>query len=332
MARAYRTFRKAGIEISPRPFPDAIKRGGLGYYFAVVGLESEIMTSTVGEQELAEEKRAKGKDIISFSFGRNWQQFNESHLNAEREQIAAASLLQFLERRDLQGLTFLDIGCGSGLFSLAAYRLGASRIVSVDVDPYSVTSTTKLYKSAGSPKHWQILHGSILDPTLTGSLEPADVVYAWGSLHHTGAMWQAIRNAAALVQPEGLFFLAIYNKVEGRGSSDYWLRMKKIYNRSPTPVKRAMEVAYAVRYHILGDLIRLRNPSTTFRNYNTRGMNLWIDIRDWLGGYPYEAARADEVFKFCTRELGLSLTNLQTVNNLGCNEFLFRQSPSIPQR
>lgn len=289
------------------------------------------MISTAGERELSKTKGAEGKEKVTFSFGRNWQQFTKSHLDAEGERIASASLEEFLEKNDLQGQTFLDIGCGSGLFSLAAYRLGASRVVSVDVDPYSVASTTELRNAAGAPKNWHVIHGSILDSACTASLEPADVVYAWGSLHHTGNMWQAIRNAAALVQPEGLFFLAIYNRVEGRGSSDYWLRMKKLYNRSSTPVKRAMEVAYVIRYHVLTDLIRLKNPYATFRNYKTRGMNFWIDVRDWLGGYPYETARADEIFRFCTRELNLSLVNLQTVNNLGCNEFLFRRSSTVQQ-
>ena len=262
---------------------------------------------------------------ITFSFGKNWREFVESHLTAERQQIAISTLTEFLGSPDLKGRTFLDIGCGSGLFSLAAYRLGADKIVSVDVDPYSVESTTILRQLAGSPNTWTVLQGSILDQRFNASLGPADVVYAWGSLHHTGAMWDAIRNAEALIAPGGLFFLAIYNKVEGRGSSDYWRKIKRLYNRSSTPVKRTMEVAHIVRYHVIPDLLRLRNPYVRYRNYKARGMSQWIDVRDWLGGYPYEAAAAGDIFKFCTRDLGLVLVNLRTVNTLGCNEFLFRK-------
>jgi len=271
--------------------------------------------------------QSRQREKITFSFGENWLDFVDSHLNPEREKIATASLSEFLGRKDLNGLTFLDIGCGSGLFSLGAHRLGARRIVSVDVDPHSVSSTSRLREAAGSPGSWTVLHGSILDGAFISRIEPADVVYAWGSLHHTGDMWSAIRNASTLVAPGGLFFLAIYNKVEGRGSSEYWLKMKKLYNRSSKPVKRLMEVAYVARHHVLPSIIRLQNPFTVRRTYQqTRGMNFWIDVRDWLGGYPYEFANADELFAFGSKELGLSLVNLHTVNHLGLNELLFKKS------
>jgi 2-polyprenyl-3-methyl-5-hydroxy-6-metoxy-1,4-benzoquinol methylase len=268
-------------------------------------------------------------DKITFSFGENWKRFVELHLDPERVRIATASVSKFLERSDLRGMTFLDVGCGSGLFSLAAHHLGADKITSVDIDPFSIESTTRLREAAGNPDHWTVLHGSILDPAFTARIPPADIVYAWGSLHHTGGMWQAIRNSANLVAPGGLLFLAIYNKVEGNGSSEYWLKMKKLYNRQGIPVKRLMEVAYVFRHHVVPDLIRFRNPLAFNRNYkDRRGMNFWTDVRDWLGGYPYEFAGADEIFRFCTRELGLALVNLHTVTGLGLNEFLFRAPQS----
>jgi 2-polyprenyl-6-hydroxyphenyl methylase/3-demethylubiquinone-9 3-methyltransferase len=139
-------------------------------------------------------------------------------------------------------------------------------------------------------------------------------------------MWSAIRNAAGRVRKGGLFYLAIYNKVEGRGSSEYWLRVKRLYNRSPRAAKRLMDVLYVIRYQFLPKLIRLQNPIEFEKTYKERrGMTLWIDVRDWLGGYPYEFARADEIILFCMRQLGLSLVNLRTVNSLGLNEFLFQK-------
>jgi SAM-dependent methyltransferase len=268
----------------------------------------------------------ESQDRITFSFGRNWQQFVEQHLDPDGERIAAASLTDFLEREDLRDASFLDIGCGSGLFSLGAYRLGARRVVSVDVDPRSVESTRRLREAVGSPDRWEVLLGSILDQRFVKTLAPADIVYAWGSLHHTGRMWEAIANACSLVSPGGVLYLAIYNKVEGRGSSDYWLKVKKLYNRSPMLAKRIMEVVYVARYHAFPRLVRFRNPFAVAQGYKgQRGMNFWIDVRDWLGGYPYEFAAADEVFRFCTRRHGFSLVNLHSVNNIGLNIFLFRK-------
>jgi len=285
------------------------------------------LTRTV--QEEAQETPSKTtrpdrSEKVTFSFGRNWKDYVESYLNPEREKVAAASLVEFLERTDLKDLYFLDIGCGSGLFSLAAYRLGARRIVSVDVDPFSVECTTRLREAAGSPEIWQVLQGSILDKNCAKRLEPADIVYAWGSLHHTGAMWDAIRNASELVAPNGFFYLAIYNKVEGRGSSAFWLKVKKFYNRASTPTKRLTELAYIVRYQVLPELVRFRNPFSVWHSYSKRrGMSPLIDVRDWLGGYPYEFAAADEIFRFCSRECGFTLVNLRAVNSLALNEFLF---------
>jgi SAM-dependent methyltransferase len=267
----------------------------------------------------------RSAEKISFSFGKNWQDFVRRDLTSEREGIAAKSLTEFLERGDLKNLSFLDIGCGSGLFSLAAYRLGAKSIVSVDVDPYSVECTSRLRQASGAPENWRVLHGSILDDLFVSTLQPADIVYAWGSLHHTGKMWDAIRNAARVTTPGGLFYLAIYNKLERRSGSQYWLKVKKLYNQSPFPIKRLMELGYLLRYRVLPELIRFQNPVASYRNYQRdRGMSVWIDIRDWLGGYPYEFANCGELFRFCSRELGLTLVNLRSVNNLGLNELLFR--------
>jgi 2-polyprenyl-6-hydroxyphenyl methylase/3-demethylubiquinone-9 3-methyltransferase len=269
----------------------------------------------------------RSPERVSFSFGRNWQDFIHRHLNAEREQIALQSMTEFLELPDLRNRSFIDVGCGSGLFSLAAHRLGARSIVSLDVDPFSVRSCEHLREGAGNPDSWKVVQGSVLDQVFLQGLGKADVVYAWGSLHHTGNMWQAIRNTAGLVERKGLLYLSIYNKVKGRGSSEFWLKVKKLYNRSPQGGKWLFEAGYALRYGVLPAIVRLRNPFAEIGSYSRkRGMSYWTDVRDWLGGYPYEFASADEVFRFCTRELHLELANLRVTNTLGTNEFLFYRS------
>jgi SAM-dependent methyltransferase len=263
---------------------------------------------------------------ITFSFGRNWQRFVDRYLNPERERIARASITGFLEVSDLQGRSFLDVGCGTGLFSLGAYRLGAGRVVSIDVDPFSVRCCEELKRRAGNPANWSVMAGSILDEQFAAQFEKADIVYAWGSLHHTGQMWKAIRNTSNLVETGGLLYLSIYNKVTGRKGSELWLKIKRLYNRAPNAGKRILEILYFVRYGVLSQLVAFQNPWTFYRRYTQgRGMNFWIDIRDWLGGYPYEFASAGEVFQFCTRELNLQLVNLRTTSTLGVNEFLFRK-------
>jgi 2-polyprenyl-3-methyl-5-hydroxy-6-metoxy-1,4-benzoquinol methylase len=268
------------------------------------------------------------QDPRTFSFGRNWRLFVQQHLTPEREMKAMESIAEFLRLDSLDGLSFMDVGCGSGLFSLGAYRLGAKSIVSFDLDPFSVETCAHLRQRVGAPSDWVVLHGSVLDEAFVSRLEPADIVYAWGSLHHTGRMSEAIRNAAGRVKPGGVLYLSIYNRVYGRCSSEFWVSVKQRYNRASRTGKRLMEAAYVLRYGIVPDVLRFKNPVRTLRQYgqgNGRGMDYLTDVRDWLGGYPYEYATVEEIFRFCNGELKLQLENLRSTHTLGTNEYLFRQ-------
>ena len=77
-----------------------------------------------------------------FEFGKNWSRFLTT-LTDDKIQSAEDSLRNMLETDDLAGKRFLDIGSGSGLFSLAARRLGAT-VHSFDYDPNSVACTAEL--------------------------------------------------------------------------------------------------------------------------------------------------------------------------------------------
>jgi SAM-dependent methyltransferase len=263
----------------------------------------------------------------AFKFGRNWQRYVRGYLDPERERIAAQSLRDLVG--EVGGKTFLDIGCGSGLFSLCAYRAGATDVISIDVDPDAVDATGMLHARAGSPSNWRILHRSILDPELLAELEPCDVVYSWGVLHHTGDMYAAIRNAAALVPPRGRFAIAIYNRATNHWlNSERWARIKRAYNHAPRPLQIGMEGAYGL-YWLLGRLRARENPIHVAREYrHSRGMALWTDLVDWLGGYPYEFATAAEISSFCERECGLRLIQVIPVpaNGTGNNQFVFERS------
>src|SRR5215831_20270029 len=83
---------------------------------------------------------------LRFEFGRNWQSFVRRNLDDERIGIAREHILSFLKRKDLNGLDFLDIGCGSGIHSAAAKLAGAGRMLSFDYDPNSVAATEMVRK------------------------------------------------------------------------------------------------------------------------------------------------------------------------------------------
>ncbi|HLC15933.1 MAG TPA: class I SAM-dependent methyltransferase [Thermodesulfovibrionia bacterium] len=266
------------------------------------------------------------KDNVTFSFGKNWGNFIGQHFNQERVNVALKHLLVFLELENLNNRYFLDIGCGSGIHSLAALKANAARIVSVDIDPYSVETTKKIMKMNGSPSCWEILSGSILDKEFIVKLEPADIVYSWGVLHHTGNLWQAVRNAAYLIKEGGLFYIAIY---ESTSRSNHWIKVKKRYNRSSAVVKRLMELGYVWNafFKTLSP-IKIKASMQYIRNYNrSRGMEFWTDVKDWLGGWPYEPATQQEVCRFC--EDVLKLERIKVKAGEANIEYLFKKRMNI---
>jgi len=267
-----------------------------------------------------------------FAFGKNWQSYVKNYLNNERINEAKDSLLKFFNVYNFQDKSFIDIGCGSGLFSLAAHQLGASKVVSFDLDPFSVKCCEYLKEMNGNPSNWEIINGSILDDKFLPSLEKYDIVYSWGVLHHTGNMWKAIENTLNLVQNKGLLYIAIYNKInflglfpDGRfGSSRFWLGEKKIYSKLPLLLQNIIDYAVMIVL-ILLYIITFKNPVRKIKEHKKlRGMSWRIDIKDWLGGYPYEYASVDEIFIFM-KKFGFCLENLKCYDGLGNNEFLFRK-------
>jgi len=253
-------------------------------------------------------------DAQHFGFGKNWERYIKQHFSDERVEISRKHLLDFLKVQNLEGKYFLDIGCGSGLHSFAAVKAGADRVVSFDYDQNAVNTAARLKAYAGNPPHWSVLQGSILDEALLEKLEPADIVYSWGVLHHTGDMWRAIRNAARLMKKTGRMYIALYTDDPYFDQpKTFWVDIKRRYNHANWLGRKRMEAWYFWTFYLQKKVNGLPGLIRQAREYKkSRGMDMYTDAVDWLGGWPFEFASVEEVRLFGTEKLGLKLVNIAT--------------------
>ena len=262
---------------------------------------------------------------MRFRFGDNWQSYAK-RIGEEEIAEAKRSLVSLLGN-DLAGRRFLDVGSGSGLFSLAARRLGAE-VFSFDYDADSVACTKGLRaKYSLDDRDWKIEQGSILDDAYLTRLGQFDIIYSWGVLHHTGAVWSAVDKAASLVAPGGLLAIALYRRTP---LCRAWHIEKRFYANAPHAVQWVIRSLYITGY-FSRLMLRGRSPIAYVKNYNSlRGMDFWHDTHDWLGGYPYESVRPDEVrehltalgfidFRSVTHKAGLGLFGT------GCDEYVWKK-------
>jgi SAM-dependent methyltransferase len=267
---------------------------------------------------------------VRFEFGKNWHRFIKRNFTQERCEIAKDHILRFIGRDSLDGLDFLDIGCGSGLHSLGAWQSGAGRIHSFDYDSHSVAATKLVRSKVGDPANWHVERGDILDEAYVAGLGKWNFVYSWGVLHHTGNVWQALRNAQSTVADGGVFYIALYAS-DVQPDMEYWLNIKRDYNRAG-PFKRNRMVWSYIWNHMMNRNIR-RTPEVLRRiaqHKFQRGMNMFADIRDWLGGWPMEFTADQEVVDLLEQEHGFTLVNASTGE--ACSEYLFHRIGKPVQR
>lgn len=240
-----------------------------------------------------------------FEFGKNWQVFLNG-LSEEKVNSAILDMQDFLGN-NIHGKIFIDIGCGSGLSSLVAWRLGASKIFSYDIDPINIENVEYLKSRFKVPPDfpWVSEVGSIVDKQFFPRFAQGDIVYSWGVLHHTGNMWQALRNTASLVKPGGILFIMLYRDAK---LAYPWRLIKKTYVKSPKWIKYIIHNLFAAIL-ITGMIIKGKNPVKSIKKYSKRGMSWYTDVIDWVGGYPFEYAEAETVIDYLV-PLGFRLNRI----------------------
>jgi SAM-dependent methyltransferase len=269
---------------------------------------------------------------LRFEFGRNWESYS-GLVSKEEIQEAKIGLQKLLGRTDLKGKRFLDIGSGSGLHALAALDLGAAFVCALDIDPDSVATTEKMLSRHVENTRYDLRQQDILKTSPEQFSSPFDVVYSWGVLHHTGQMHEAMARASRLVAPDGVFAFALYRKT---WCCPLWTVEKRWYvqadERRRRLAERVFRLALRARLNVVG-----RSYSSYVRNYKVnRGMDFDHDVRDWLGGYPYESIAPRDVdavmtslgFEPVSRNIRTSLFSRLGLLGSGCDEYVFRRPDS----
>lgn len=267
-----------------------------------------------------------------FAFGANWSRFL-SVLDEERITESEKSLKKMLDIETLDGKTFLDIGSGSGLSSLAARRLRA-RVTSFDYDSLSVACTSELrHRYFPDDPDWIVGQASALDREYMSNLGFFDVVYSWGVLHHTGAMWLGIENAIQRVGKGGKLFIAIYND-QGFKTHCWWL-VKYFYVKLPRPLNSLYAYSlglFVASLNVLKYTLRLQ-PMKAIRPLieykKSRGMSYWHDLIDWMGGFPFEFATYQVLQEYMAAR-GFSLVRGEMESSLGCHQMVFMRDGKEP--
>jgi SAM-dependent methyltransferase len=256
---------------------------------------------------------------VKFSFGKNWLSYSRDSLDQGKITSARDAFKSLTRGIDLRGARFLDIGFGQGLALFLATEAGAD-VYGIDADPVcadAVEATRQFFPLATVPK---IKIASILDDAFVRSelaVGDFDVVHSWGVMHHTGDMVKALRNAATLVKPGGFLILSIYNR---HWTSPFWRAVKWGFNHFPHFMQEGLIFALYPLFYF-----RARALSGSDGSLSARGMDIRHDMRDWLGGYPYEYASAPEVAR-ALAQLGFIMLRCEPTRGFtGCNEFVFRK-------
>lgn len=254
-----------------------------------------------------------------FNFGKNWEEYSLKRLDHDKLKLAADSILDLLNEEEIKSKSFLDIGCGTGIFSIGAMKMGADRVVGIDINSRCIEvareNSRRFLDTDLEPEFKAV---SALDSESLEELGKFDIVYAWGSLHHTGNMDIAIKNASEHIKQDGRFILSIYNK---HFTSPIWKCIKYLYNVVPGFAKTIMIC-------MLWAIILIAKSSVTGKNpfKMERGMDFFYDVVDWVGGYPYEYATIQEIKDFVQTQGFKILKVIPAKVPTGCNEFVFMKT------
>ena len=133
----------------------------------------------------------------------------------------------FFSENEVREKSVLDAGCGTGIFSIIFANKGASSVFGIDISEGSLQTALRLKEKFGLDnaqfQKEDMLHLPFRD-------EQFDIVWAWGTVHHTTDPTKAIEELIRVLKGGGSILLAVYTKTKMTVFHEF---IRKILVRTP---------------------------------------------------------------------------------------------------
>ncbi len=139
----------------------------------------------------------------SEAFGWQWQEFNQLHADWATYEDQFLDWVAPLQPAFFRDKIVLDAGCGMGRNTAVAARLGAQRVIGIDIS----ASVEAAYQFTSQLPETAIVQADLYQLPFKS---PFDVVFSIGVIHHLPNPPAGLKAIGKHVQPDGLLFAWVY--------------------------------------------------------------------------------------------------------------------------
>ncbi len=145
------------------------------------------------------------KDKVSQFYDVVWTEYIPEY------EASKAHLELFFSDEEIVGREVLDAGCGTGIFTIIFANKGARKVIGIDISEGSL-NTGRMLKDKFELSNVEFRKEDMLN--LPFKDNTFDIVWAWGTIHHTENPYQAMNELIRVLKKNGTFFITLYKKTK----------------------------------------------------------------------------------------------------------------------
>jgi ubiquinone/menaquinone biosynthesis C-methylase UbiE len=189
----------------------------IGSYFDnISNLMDKIESSSLLSDDMRQEEGTTQR-----VYGKLWDKYETDEYIKEAYRIIESRFKNNeFDLSVLKGKTILDMGCGSGRYTIALTKTGAEKVYGIDLGKESIRKAALIAEKSGI-RNIEFDVGSVLDLPYEDNL--FDFIYSNGVLHHTENLEQGINELYRTLKPGGESFLYLY-----ADGGIFWYSRKKM--------------------------------------------------------------------------------------------------------